>query len=217
MDNIHGVGSNFNLGQLLKTRELTKEVIGKVKDSVWIGMTELDGHNLINEELENVGVLKYWHPHKFRIGKNTTCSFREESDKDVILSENDIYFIDIGPVFDGYEGDFGHTFTIGKNNQYSEISNVVKEVFNETVSYWHENKCTGVELYNYASECANKRGYVLNKKMRGHRIGDFPHHIHYRGGLCDMGKYPLENLWVLEIHILDAEDRFGAFFEDIIL
>ena len=52
--------------------------------------------------------------------------------------------------------------------------------------------------------------------MKGHRIGDFPHHIHYRGGLCETEKVPLDNLWILEIHIISQCGSYGAFYEDII-
>ena len=30
-------------------------------------------------------------------------------------------------------------------------------------------------------------------------------------------KTPLENLWVLEIHIIDKSHEFGAFYEDVLL
>ncbi len=41
-------------------------------------------------------------------------------------------------------------------------------------------------------------GYKLNNNMKGHRVGDFPHHVFYKGGLNETEEVPCENLWILE-------------------
>ena len=52
--------------------------------------------------------------------------------------------------------------------------------------------------------------------MNGHRLGDFPHALHYKGKLSDFSEAPFPNLWVLEIHLIDEKINRGAFFEDIL-
>ena len=163
-----------------------------------------------------MGAEKKWHPHKFRIGKNTTKAFRELSDLKVKLQENDIFFIDIGPVFEGYEGDFGKTFTLGTNLNYQKISHDIKTIFDQTNEYWNNEKPTGSELYIYLEKLANKFGYILNTAMNGHRLSDFPHAVYHRGKLQDFEQKPVPNLWVLEVLIKDSSEEFGAFYEDII-
>ena len=48
-----------------------------------------------------------------RFGSNTTKNFDDPSEPGVVLGENDIFFIDIGPIFDGCEGDAGDTVAVG--------------------------------------------------------------------------------------------------------
>ena len=59
-------------------------------------------------------------------------------------------------------------------------------------------------------------GYQLNPNMAGHRLGDFPHALFYKGTLSNFDKQPIQNLWVLEVLITNNEDTFGSFFEDIL-
>lgn len=109
---IHGVGKKFNLDEFLQARAQSILAVKKVSSYVEVGMTEDDGIDLIERTLREFGVEKYWHPSKFRIDQNTTLNFRDESDKTAVISKESIYFIDIGPVFGIYEGDYGETFSL---------------------------------------------------------------------------------------------------------
>lgn len=59
-------------------------------------------------------------------------------------------------------------------------------------------------------------GYLLNDKMQGHRLGDFPHALFHRGNLKDFERPPQRMLWVLEIHLLEPDSERGYFYEDIL-
>ena len=59
-------------------------------------------------------------------------------------------------------------------------------------------------------------GFVFNGGQDGHRIGDFPHHVHFRGGLAECEEVVVPNAWILEIHLWGPEKKYGAFFEDIL-
>ncbi len=213
---IHNVGKSFNLDLFLKARELTIKAVHSVKEQVFIGMSEDEGHDLIDKTLDRLGASKKWHPNKFRIGQNTTKSFRERSEPNIKLQENDIYFIDIGPVWDGHEGDYGETFVTGSNNEFELIRNASKDVFTQTARVWKEQGLSGADLYDFAEDYALSLGYKLNKAMKGHRLGDFPHHLFYKGGMVELSDSPCENLWVLEIHLLSLDEDCGAFYEDIL-
>lgn len=52
--------------------------------------------------------------------------------------------------------------------------------------------------------------------MNGHRLGDFPHAVYFKGKLGEIDIIPKEKLWVLEILIRHPRKNFGAFFEDLI-
>jgi Xaa-Pro aminopeptidase len=195
---------------------LTKKAVNQIQQNVEIGMTEQDGLELVTQVLNELGCEKLWHPTKFRIGQNTRLSFKDKSNPSSVLQVSDLYFIDIGPVWNNYEGDYGETFVVGSNQDFLKIKKASEEVFKQTKQYFKENKCSGQQLYLFAQKCAEEFGYYLNLKMSGHRIGDFPHHLHYRGSLNEVEQRLLENLWILEIHLLSPDKNYGAFFEDLI-
>lgn len=216
MNDIEGVSAKFNLETYMQARKMAQKIMLLCASQVEVGMTEEDGMRVLDELCANFGIEKKWHPHKFRIGINTTKSFREISEPNVKLQATDIYFIDIGPVIDGHEADYGQTFTLGQNPEFAHCQKSSREIFNEVKEIWKNESLTGKELYQRANEIADKKGYILNTKMNGHRLGDFPHALFYKGKLEEVESKPIENLWVLEILIQHKTKEFGAFFEDIL-
>ena len=101
---IENCGPNFNLELYLLARDKTIAVVQSAALQISPGMNEANALVILNDELERAGIEKFWHPTKFRISKNTTKSFREISEV-AVLEENDLFFIDIGPVFFNHEGD----------------------------------------------------------------------------------------------------------------
>lgn len=217
MKDIQGVTEKFNLETYMEARKLAQKIVLLTASQFDVGMTEDDGMRILDELCDNFGVERKWHPHKFRIGKNTIKSFREKSEKDVVLQENDIYFIDIGLVINGHEGDYGQTFTVGQNIEYANCQKACREVFYELQDLWKKEDLSGEDLYKKGEELAKSKGYILNPKMDGHRLGDYPHGLFYKGSLSNFDKKPVENLWVLEVLIRHPEKDFGAFFEDILI
>lgn len=212
---IENCGPAFNLELYLKARAKTVEAVHTTAIQIKPGMTETDGIKILNDELSSLGVEKFWHPTKFRMNSNTTKSFRDASDE-VILKNNDLFFIDIGPIFYNHEGDYGETFVVGNLEEHIYLKNATRSIFNRTQQVWKEHKLTGNELYTFASSEAEKLNLKLNTNMYGHRLGDFPHALHYKGKLGTADFSPVANLWVLEIHLLDEKNNCGAFFEDIL-
>lgn len=213
---IQATGSNFDLNTYLKVRDKTINIVTDFADSLRIGMDEVEGHKLLDSIMNDYGVEKKWHPNKFRIASNTLKSFSEKSDEGIFLKEDDIFFVDIGPVLDGHEGDFGDTFVFGDNEQFKSLQKAVREIFKATSNAWKEKGLTGMELYKFASDYADKLGHKLNPKMDGHRLGDFPHALYFKGSLSEVEEKLLPNLWVLEILIQNKEGTHGAFYEDIL-
>jgi len=50
----------------------------------------------------------------------------------------------------------------------------------------------------------------------GHRIGDFPHHVFFKGSLTECEETVIPNAWILEIHLWSPDKKFGAFYEDVL-
>lgn len=212
---IQDFGGNFSLEKLIQARNIAREITYELSSMIRPGMTEDEAHVLYKSICSKYPIEKQWHPPKIRFGPNTICNFKDQS-VPYTLQEEDIFFIDIGPVIDGHEADYGESFTVGDIYEEKNIAYTSKKIFDEVLSYWTINRVSGEELYDYASERAEHYGYILNLGNDGHRIGDFPHHIHFKGGLPEMDEVIVPNAWILEIHLLNQTRTYGAFFEDLL-
>lgn len=212
---IQSFGKAFDLQKLFLARETAKGITYELASLIRPGMTEEDAHRLYKELCKKYPVEKQWHPPKLRFGPNTLCNFKDLS-QPYVLKESDIFFIDIGPVVAGHEADYGETFFIGQSDDYKRICEAQKKVFQKVSDHWKNSGETGQNLYEYARSVAQAEGYIFNADQDGHRIGDFPHYVHFRGALAECDEKVIPNAWILEIHLWDPERRFGAFFEDIL-
>lgn len=215
-------GEKFRLDTFLSARLTCIETINGIISSVEQGMNENDIKFLIETRFREIGVTKFWHPSKIRIAADTVKTFRALSDPDIRIQKGDICFLDLGPIIEDHEADFGRTFIFGDGDadgiqSKSQLIRASHEVFNQTAAIWKSSGLSGIELFQYASGLAKTYGFDLNPLMAGHRLGDFPHQLHSKAGLFEIDLVPTENLWVLEIHIIDEKSRRGAFFEDILL
>jgi Xaa-Pro aminopeptidase len=211
-----GLGEQFNLEDYLQAQEKTRQVVLAFSKLLKPGIDEVEAKALLEKTLDESGLEKRWHPSKMRIGPNTTKNFRDDSLPHV-LTENDIFFVDIGPVYYNHEGDYGETFTLGSDSRLKKLAVASKTIFNSTLKVWKENKLTGIELYKFAELEAVKLNLKLNSNMYGHRMGDFPHAVHSRAKLGSLDFSPSPQLWILEIHVIDEELGLGSFFEDLLI
>lgn len=210
-------GSAFDEEQLLNVRQMTRDAIHRIAESVRPGMVEEDAVEMAKDILAKAGMLRGWHDVYVRFGSNTTKTFGAASDPGVVLGDDDIFLIDIGPVWKQWEGDGGDTFVTGTNPEMRRCADDAKQIFHLVRKYWAEQGATGKELYDFAAKQAEERGWSLNLDLSGHRIADFPHASVYEGPLAEVDFSPSRLLWVLEIHIRHPTESYGAFFEDMLL
>lgn len=208
-------GEKFDLTKFYHARDVARDITYELSSLIKPGMVEDDAHELYKKLCTKYGITKNWHPAKLRFGPNTLKAFKELSDP-YTLQEEDIYYIDIGPVVDGHEADYGETFTIGSNYDHKHVADCSQKIFHDVAAYWKETKLSGPELYKWASARAKELGYHLNMGSDGHRIGDFPHHVFFKGAIIECDEALLPNAWILEIQLDHPKLKFGAFFEDIL-
>lgn len=212
---IQDFGKNFDLEKFYHARDVARDMAYELASKIRSGMVEEEAHELYKKICQKHGVEKNWHPAKLRFGPNTLKTFKEISDP-YILQDNDIFYVDIGPVVDGHEADYGETFTIGSNFEHRHVADTSKKLFDEVSAYWHKTKTRGPALYKWATARAKEYGYHLNMGSDGHRIGDFPHHIFFKGAIIETDEELLPNAWILEIQLDHPKLKFGAFYEDIL-
>jgi Xaa-Pro aminopeptidase len=211
------VGENFSVDLLDAARDKTLAVILEAAKTVKPGATESETKALIQEIQTRLGAPKSWHPPQIRFGKNTLLAFGERGVENNALEKNDIFFFDIGPIFDGHEGDVGRAFYLGSDPEMEKCCRDVERIWHEVREHWREMRATGAELYAFAEACARKHGWILAlNQANGHRIADFPHAARARGSIEGFAETPAPDRWILEIQIRHPSRPFGAFYEDLL-
>ncbi|MEO8086700.1 MAG: M24 family metallopeptidase [Bacteroidota bacterium] len=187
----------------------------------------------INTEVYNLafelfGIEIYWHKRIVRAGINTLQPY-DENPPDLILQEDDILFLDFGPVFEEWEADFGRTYVIGKDPLKHKLKKDIEVAWYEAKEWFHkQTKLTGAEYWKYINQLALQYGWEYGGQLGGHLIGHFPHE---RLEAKNYGLYvhpenhndmflPDANgntrHWILEIHFVDRKNKIGGFFEQLL-
>ncbi|MGU7775477.1 M24 family metallopeptidase [Burkholderia sp. MR1-5-21] len=210
------VGSRFVLEQMLAARDRTWEVINIVAGAIKPGMRESEAAAHCTTVMKELGMDRIWHPVIVRFGDNTLKTFKQRPDGDPCLRDNDIYFIDLGVVWDAHEGDAGATFVVGDDAEMQACAEAARTLFDDVKQRWQTTGAAGTALYAYAGQRAAELGWRLNVDIKGHRVSDFPHAIYKAGDLGDFDACPDAGLWILEIQIAHPTRPFGAFYEDLL-
>ena len=219
LETLEKTGPNYSVEKLLAARRKTTEAVLRIAEKIQPGMLKEDARRVGQETLEQLGSTAGWHKTLVRFGTNTVKNYVDASEPNVRLGNNDIFFVDIGPIWGDTEGDGGGTFVIGDNPDPDMQRCVldVKRIFQTVRQQWMASQMTGKELYDFAVKAAAEFGWVLNLGLTGHRLSDFPHKAHYAGTLGAISVRPSANLWILEIQIRHPSKPFGGFFEDLLL
>lgn len=210
-----------------KAERLFREVGGR--GLIRAGITESHLNKEIYDlALELFGISTYWHKRIVRAGANTLLPYAENP-PDHTIGEDDILFIDLGPVFEEYEADFGRTFVTGTDPAKLKMRDDVGKAFAEGKRYFKERpEITADELYNYAVSLAKRYGWEFGGPIAGHLIGQFPHeriaedkvtlYVHPKSRLRmrSMDEKNRQRHWILEIHFVDRERQIGGFFEELL-
>jgi len=198
-------------------RQRTREAVNRIAAGIAPGMLEEDANRMARSVLRDLGMQRGWHGIFVRFGPNTVKFYGEPSVPGVRLGDDDIFIVDIGPVWQKWEGDGGDTFVTGGDPEMLRAREDVHILFDRVRAHWANGTATGRDLYAYAGQEADRMGWKLNLDLDGHRLGDFPHALIHRGALAEIDYVPAPSLWVLEIHIRHKTRQFGAFFEDMLL
>ena len=209
--------SGFFTEKMLATRVKAQQAVSRIASRVQVGMLEEDANKMVVATLQEMGATKAFHKPYIRFGSNTTKTFGADSEPGIRLGKDDIFFIDVGPVWEGYEGDAGDTFVTGSNPELKRCALDAKKIFDAVANKWKTEKATGVELYQFAVKMAKDLGWELNLDLGGHRLGEAPSGEQYEGPLSEISFHPSPYLWMVEIHIRHPEKQFGAFYEDLLV
>jgi len=177
---------------------------------------------------ELYGIKTYWHKRIVRAGKNTLLPYADNP-PDHTIGEDDILFLDLGPVFEQWEADFGRTFVLGSDPLKLKMREDIKSAFVDGKQYFKDHSnITSREFFHYVESLAAKYNWEFGGPIAGHLIGQFPHeriaddkvtlYVHPKSNLAmhSLDAEGRRRHWILEIHFVDKEKEIGGFYEELL-
>src|ERR1700744_5092986 len=162
---IEKTGAAFTTEKMLMVRGITRAAIHEIAAACKPGMVEEDAVEMAKDILASHGMVQGWHDVYVRFGTNTTKTFGAPSDPGIVLGKDDIFLIDIGPVFEKWEGDGGDTFVTGSNPAYAKCAEDARTLFHLVRKKWESEGATGHALYDFAVVEAKAMGWELNMDL----------------------------------------------------
>jgi Xaa-Pro dipeptidase len=174
------------------------------------------------------GISRYWHKRIVRAGRNTLAPY-DENPPDLTVREDDIVFLDLGPVFEEWETDFGRTYVVGNDPLKLKLCRDIEEAFVKGKEHFFAHPdITAAELYGFAESLAEQAGWEYGGPIAGHLIGVFPHekiagdkislyvHPKNHGLMRTPDAAGRKRHWILEIHFVDRAREIGGFYEELL-
>ena len=152
------VGKDFSIDSMQHARAMTWKVVDEVAKRIRPGMRESEANVICKAVLQELGMERIWHPILIRFGENTLRTFKQRSEEDPRLEDDDIFFVDLGVVWKGHEGDAGATFVVGADAEMKACADAAKTVFDEVEHHWRTTGAGGKALYDFAAERASRLG-----------------------------------------------------------
>jgi Xaa-Pro aminopeptidase len=177
---------------------------------------------------EMFGTRRHWHKRIVRSGPNTLKPYRANP-PDRVIEEDDIVFLDFGPIFAEWEADFGRTFVLGDDPDKLRLRADLSRIFAAGREHFAASPdITGAQLYAHVVRLAEAAGWAFGGPHSGHLVGEFPHETidgeKIESYIAPGNRRPMRRVdraghachWILEVHLVDRERQFGGFFEQLL-
>jgi len=178
---------------------------------------------------QKFGIEKHWHKKIVRSGINTLAIYPDNPPNRVI-HKDDILFIDLGPIVEGYEADIGRTYVVGKDPNKLKLKRDVESAWYELREwYQQQTKLKASDLFNYAVLKAKRFGWEFGGEIAGHIVGKYPHEQPEDPKSLELDIHPdnHDNIflldadgnprhWILELQFIDKENEIGGYFEQLL-
>ena len=174
------------------------------------------------------GVRRHWHKRVVRAGPNTMLTYHDEP-PDRRVAEDDAVYLDLGPIFESWEADYGRTYVVGTDPDKHRLVADIEAAFAAGKAHFEQTPgLTAGGLYDHVSALATSAGWEFGAATAGHLIGHFPHEtaaadttkFSIRSGnpldLREADKSGAPRHWILEIHFIDRRRQLGGFFEQLL-
>ncbi len=224
-------GEQLRVARLLDAQAKAAQLFDEVERRAMIrpGVSERQLSDEINHLAARMfGVTRHWHRRIVRAGENTLQPFNERP-PDRVVADDDIVFLDLGPIFEEWEADFGRTFVLGDDPDKTAVRDALPRVWQAGCEYFERRPdVTGAELFDFVVGAAHAEGFEFGSSIAGHLIGEFPHRKIAGPGvqwyIMPGSDKPMRRTdptgrrchWILEIHLVDRARGFGGFYEQLL-
>ena len=179
--------------------------------------------------LGKFGIWDHWHKKIVRTGENTLATYGENP-SDKIIGDDDILFIDFGPIVEGYEADLGRTYVIGNDPMKLKLKNEVEKAWYE-IQAWYQKQTSlkASDMFQYVVKKAGEYGWIFAGEIAGHIVGKFPHeqppdpksfeldiHPSNHNDMFLLDANGNKRHWILELQFVDMEKEIGGYFEQLL-
>jgi Xaa-Pro dipeptidase len=198
---------------------------GLIRPGVLESKLSAEIHELARSQF---GLRRHWHKRVVRAGPNACLTYHAEP-PDRQLGDDDIVYLDFGPLFDEWEADFGRSYVLGQDPRKHKLVADLEAAFTRGKQrYMEDTSLTAGGLYDYVCDLATEAGWVFAAPTAGHLIGHFPHEtapgdakrLSIRHGnplnLREPDANGVRRHWILEIHLVDQARTFGGFCEELL-
>jgi Xaa-Pro dipeptidase len=177
---------------------------------------------------EMFGVTRHWHRRIVRAGENTLQPFQERP-PDRVIADDDIVFLDLGPIFEEWEADFGRTFVLSDDPDKKALRDALPRVWQAGRDYFDSHPdVTGADLFDFVVGVTHAEGFEFGSSIAGHLLGEFPHKKIAGTGvewyIMPGSDKPMRRTdpsgrlchWILEIHLISRCGGYGGFYEQLL-
>lgn len=152
-----------------------------------------------------------------------------ENPPDRVIAADDIVFCDFGPIFEGWEADFGRTFVLGDDPVKHRLRDDLPVVWDAGRAFFNAHPdVTGEQLFAHMVRLSEQAGWEFGGTIAGHLVGEFPHEKidgeHIESYIAPGSDRPMRRVdraghrchWILELHLVDRALGFGGFHEQLL-
>jgi hypothetical protein len=212
-----------------ETRALQMFAAIEAAGLVRAGVSERQVEDEIKElAFQKFGVTTHWHRRIVRSGPNSITTAGDHPPVREI-ERDDIVYLDLGPVFEGWEADIGRSYALGDHPRKNALVAELPRQFEKVQAHFRANPhITGAGLYDFAVQSAQDAGWQFGGVIAGHIVSEFAHA--QIPGPKDLTRIypdnpePMSNRdgngrprhWIGEIHLVERDGSFGGFYERLL-
>ena len=193
------------------------------------GRSESDVEDDIRDlAARDFGVEKHWHRRIVRSGPNSVAIAGDNPPARMIEAD-DIVYLDLGPVFEGWEADIGKSYVLGGDPRKQALVAELPHQFDRVQAHFRAHPgITGAALYDFAVQSAETAGWKFGGKIAGHIVSEFAHALipgsKELNRIAPSNHVPMSDPdgngnprhWIGEIHLVDRNGAFGGFYERLL-